>query len=880
MPPNHVRIPPRNTTSPSSNDLPVSSHRRASIGHWLPTVSIASGHRVRTNGQFLVSITKVHVPSSPLNWTFFIDATQPVLHNWRNKQPPPRAPSSPLGADLRAAIITRDPPRPGTLRSAAPVAFSVLKAARLLLISCLVVLFAVILAPSRSVLRLGSLAQQLRKTPLLSQIPLAQRFVSTMASEKFANPPQRPPVFNYTPEELSAGIDKIIETKRGVADNVIASTTPETATFQNTVQPLLRTDDETVGENFRICFLQNVHPDAAVREASLKADGKMRELGIELRMRDDIFQRVQAIYDNKASANLDTESATILDKEYTQYVLSGLRLPHGPARDHFKKQQLELSRLCLEAQNNLNNETGGVWFTPEQLEGIPKTDIDVGDLEKGTGDNEGKVKADFKYTTSTPLLKYAKNETTRRDYYIAETNKVNQNAPIFQTIIELRDETARQAGFKDHADLTISAKMAKDSEKVKSFLADIRTRVGDGGKKEIAVLRELKKQDYAERGLDFDGEIYAWDVGYYSRILKAKEYSLDENEVAEYFPMWKTFTGMLGIFEKLLGLHFVELDEAAKARLSPTGNAKDIVWHDEVVVMSVWNDEASGGEFVGYLFLDLHPRPNKYGHNANFSIGPGYVKADGTRNYPSTALVCNFSRPSQGRPALLKHNEAVTLFHELGHGIHDLVAKTKSSYCHGTAVMWDFVEAPSQMLENWCWTPDVLRGLSSHWKSGEKISTDLIDKLMKTKHLNEAMGTLGQIAIGTFDLTVHSPDSHEAVKKLNCGRLWNQLRGEITGVKGPEAVGYGMEWGQKHATIGHFVGGYDAGYYGYMYSKVFSTDMFYTAFKENPMDGEAGRRYRKLVLERGGSMDENVMLYEFLGREPNPENFYKDLGLA
>ncbi|KAJ4153750.1 hypothetical protein LMH87_010224 [Akanthomyces muscarius] len=701
-----------------------------------------------------------------------------------------------------------------------------------------------------------------------------------MASEKFANPPQRPPVFSYTPEEISATIDKIVASKRATIDKVVASTTPETATFENTMKPMLAHDDETVGENYRICFLQNVHADAAVRDASLKADGKIRELDIELRMRDDIFQRVKAIYNNRASANLDTESATILDKEYTQYVTKGLLLPPGPERDHFKKQQLELSRLCLESQNNHNNEMGGVWFTPEQLEGIPKTDIDVDELEKGTGENEGKVKLDFKYTTSTPLLKYAKNETTRRDYFIGEANKVNQNVPLFQTIVELRDETARQAGYRDHADITISAKMAKDSEKIKSFLADLRARVGDGGQKEIAVLRDLKKKDYAERGVEFDGQVYAWDIGYYSRILKETEYSLDENEVAEYFPMWKTFIGMLEIFEKILGLEFVELDEAAKARLSPTGNAKDIVWHEEVVVLSVWNDEASGGEFVGYLFIDLHPRPNKYGHNANFSLGPGYVKADGTRNYPVTALVCNFSRPSQGRPALLKHVEAVTLFHELGHGIHDLVAKTNTSYCHGTQVMWDFVEAPSQMLENWCWTPDVLRNLSSHWESGEKISKDLIDKLMRTKQLNEAMGTLFQILVGTFDLTVHSPGSHEAVKQLNCGRLWNQLRGEISGVKGPEDVGYGMEWGNKHATIGHFVGGYDAGYYGYLYSKVFSTDMFYTAFKENPMSGEAGRRYRKLVLERGGSMDENVMLKEFLGREPNPENFYKDLGLA
>ncbi|KAJ6789177.1 hypothetical protein PWT90_03301 [Aphanocladium album] len=770
-----------------------------------------------------------------------------------------------------------------------PLTLHFLKTTRLLLLSCLVVLLAVTLAPQRYILRIGSLAQQLRKTPLIRKIPIAQRFVSTMASEKFANPPQQPPLFNYTPESIEAKIDEIVALHRKAVDDVVASTTPETATFENTLKPILEIENLTHGDNFRACFVQNASPDAAVREASLKADGRMRELDIELRMRDDIFQRVKAVYDNQASANLDAESTTILGKEYKQYINKGLLLPPGPERDHFKKQQLELSRLCLECSNNHNNETGGIWFTPEQLEGIPQTDVDVDTLEKGTGENEGKVKADFKYTTSLPLLKYAKHEATRRDYCIADANKVssflraahvNQNVPLFQTIIELRDEAARQVGYKDHADLIISAKMAKDSEKVKSFLADIRTRVGDGGKAEIEALRELKKQDYAERGLEFDGEIYTWDISYYTRILKQKEYNLDENEVAEYFPLWKTFTGMLEIFEKILGLHFVELDEAAKARLSPTGNAKDIVWHDEVILLSVWNDEASGGEFVGYLYIDLHPRPNKYSHNANFNLGAGYLKTDGTRNYPVTSLVCNFSRPSKDRPALLKHGEVVTLFHELGHGIHDLVGRTKYTYTHGTFVMWDFVEAPSQMLENWCWTPDVLQGLSSHWETGDKISTELIGKLMKTKTLNEMMGNLTQVFIGTFDMTVHTPESHEAAKQLNCGRVWNQLRGEITGVKGPEDVGYGLEWGQKHATIGHFVGGYDAGYYGYMYSKVFSTDMFYTAFKANPMDGEVGRRYRKLVLERGGSMDENVILKEFLGREPNPENFYKDLGLA
>ncbi|KAJ2965485.1 hypothetical protein NQ176_g10594 [Zarea fungicola] len=360
-----------------------------------------------------------------------------------------------------------------------------------------------------------------------------------MASEKFANPPQRPPLFNYTPSQIAAAAEEVEASLRSAIDKVVASTTPENATFANTLQPILDNDSAILGMNQRICFMQNVHKDAALREASVKADGKLRELDVELKMRDDIFQRVNTVFRNRESANLDTESARILEKEHKSYEI-----------------QLEISRKSLEVQNNNNNEVGGSWFTPEQLEGIPKTDIDIDALEKGTGENEGKVKVNYKYTSSVPLGKYAKNATTRRDYAIDESNKVNENVPLFQSLIELRDEAARIAGYKNHADLIISAKMAKDVDKVKAFLADLRSRVEDGGKQEVNRLLELKKKDYAERGQEFDGEIYSWDIAFYSRLLKENEYSINESEVAEYFPTWHTFRGMLGIFEKLFGLKF------------------------------------------------------------------------------------------------------------------------------------------------------------------------------------------------------------------------------------------------------------------------------------------------------------------------------------
>ena len=301
---------------------------------------------------------------------------------------------------------------------------------------------------------------------------------------------------------------------------------------------------------------------------------------------------------------------------------------------------------------------------------------------------------------------------------------------------------------------------------------------------------------------------------------------------------------------------------------------------------------------MGYLYLDLHPREGKYGHAANFNLQPGFIDKNGKRRYPATALVCNFSKPTPTKPSLLKHDEVVTLFHELGHGIHDLVSKTTYSRFHGTNTVRDFVEAPSQMLENWCWTPSQLRALSKHWSylspqyaevwksnhtekpPSEVIPDDLINNIIKTKHVNDALANLRQLHFGTFDMRVHEPASHDAIEGLPISETYNKMRREISGLEGPESFGEGYEWGHGEATFGHLIGGYDAGYYGYLSSQVYSSDMFYSVFKKEPMNGDEGRRYRHTVLERGGSQDEMETLKAFLGREPSTEAFYRELGLS
>ncbi|KAF2261516.1 zincin [Lojkania enalia] len=721
-----------------------------------------------------------------------------------------------------------------------------------------------------------------------------------MAPEKYRKPPQLPPKFTGTPESLIADTKRLIDRSRRVQDTIVQDVTPETATFENVILPSALDDNEMSLESHIIGFYQAVSTDQKLRDASTEAEKLLDDFSIESGMREDVFNLVNIVLNKKNK--LEPESQRLLEKDHKSFIRNGLGVPAGPKRDRFKEIKKRLSEIQIIFQKNLNEENGGLWFTPEELDGVPE-DL-VTSLKKGEGENEGKVWLTFKYPDLFPTLKYANNAEVRKRVFIANENKCNQNVPLFREAVILRDEAARILGYSNHAEFKIEDKMAKTPKSVDDFLADLRTRLAPGGKKEIEKLLELKKQDLKERGLSDDGtdtHYFLWDHRYYDRLMLEKDFSLDQQKISEYFPLSTTIEGMLEIFQEIFGLAFIEIGGKDRDELSESGNGSDIVWHEDVQVFSVWDDDSEGNGFVGYLYLDLFPREGKYGHAANFNLQLGFIDENGKRRYPATALVCNFSKPTPKKPSLLKHDEVVTLFHELGHGIHDLVSRTTYSRFHGTNTVRDFVEAPSQMLENWCWTPSQLRSLSRHYSylsseyeaayyesSGEKkkpsesIPYELISSIISTKHVNDALFNLRQLHFGMFDMTVHEPSSHDDIQKLDITSLYNRLRHEISQLDGPEVLDSKNDWtwGNGQATFGHLIGGYDAGYYGYLYSQVYSTDMFYSVFKENPMNGMEGRRYRHTVLEKGGSKDEMSLLEDFLGRKPSTEAFYKDLGIS
>ncbi|KAK0124898.1 hypothetical protein ONS96_008776 [Cadophora gregata f. sp. sojae] len=356
---------------------------------------------------------------------------------------------------------------------------------------------------------------------------------------------------------------------------------------------------------------------------------------------------------------------------------------------------------------------------------------------------------------------------------------------------------------------------------------------------------------------------------------------------------------MLRTFQQLFGLAFVEIPSAESSGFSKYDGGEGLAWHEDVQLYSVWDSKDEGGGFLGYLYLDLYSRENKCSNPSNWNLQPGFVHENGTRHYPSTVLICAFSKPTPKKPTLLQHGEVVTLFHELGHGIHDLVSKTQFSRYHGTMTVIDFGEAPSQMLENWCWTPATLKSLSRHYSTlsegclrsweeqangnpppTETIPDEMIEKLIRAKNVN---GTLFQLRVlhpSVLDMMIHQPETHEALDQMNFSEQYNKIRKDLTGMGGPEVLGEGWEWGHGDGNMGHLVGDYDAGLYGYLYSKVFADDMFQTVFEKEPMDAKAGRRYRYAVLEKEGGQDEMKTLTDFLGQEPKMDAFFEDLGIG
>lgn len=665
------------------------------------------------------------------------------------------------------------------------------------------------------------------------------------------------PSWTHTPQQIKDDMKVLEKEARDLNDKVAKIEDP---TVENVLKPWKEFDDSFTRRELVLTFYQDMSTDKALRDAARDAENESRQTWVELLMRRDVYGVLKKLLVKlEADPNADADDLRFLKREVENFERAGLALPDDKF-ERVKAIKLELGKLLTEFSTNQNEEKDFIEFTLEELDGVPQDTIDG--FEK-IGD---KYRMTYKYPDVIPTMKYAHNQETRKRAFLGSQSKSPQNGPILEKMIKLRFELAKLLGYDTYSNYVLEQRMAKNQTNVLNFLNDLKEKLAPLGKQDLKRMLDFKNKDLKERGLPVQDKLYLWDNAYYNEKLLEKEYLVDNLKVAEYFPLTETLATMFSFYEKIFDIKVVKLSEDEL----PEG----ALWHKDAQLFAIYQNVARGekkNEYMGLLYLDLHPREGKYSHAANFGIDPGHENPDGSRHTPVTVLLCNFTKPTKEKPLLMMHSEVVTMFHELGHGIHNILSKTRYSTHHGTHVERDFVECPSQMLEYWTWLKDELKKLSRHYKTGEPMDDGLIDDLIRTKNVNLGLHNLRQLHFALFDMTLHTKTEEKDIEALDLFKLWNELRFELVGLDDDNNPTPG------YASFGHIAGGYESGYYGYLYSNVFALDIYYTLFKQNPMDIDNGIRYRDIVLKRGGSKDSMDNLKELLGREPNAEAFTKEI---
>lgn len=642
---------------------------------------------------------------------------------------------------------------------------------------------------------------------------------------------------------------------QGLADIAQIINNPQTPTFENTIEALERAGASLEIVNLTFSNLNSAETSKEMQELAKEISPKLSDYSNDILLNQDLFKKVEYVFKNTDISKLSPEQKTLLNNTYKSFVRNGSGLSD---EDKNKLRQLDkdIAHLCLVYSENVLEESNAfelVVTNEKDLAGLPEGIIEAA---KQTASEKGKDKAwvfTLDFPSYGPFMTYAENRNLREQLFKAygsKSFKNNQydNQKVLKDIAALRHQRAKLLGYSSHADFVLEERMAESPTKVYTFLNNILDNALPFAKKEMDELKSYSKS------LGFNDTLMKWDTAFYAEKLKKEKFAIDDELLRPYFKLENVIQGVFDTAKKLYGLSFNQRFDIP-------------LYHKDVTTYEVLD---ANGNFVSVLYADFFPRASKRQGAWMTSFNNQRI-VNGIDKRPHVSIVCNFTKPTESKPSLLTFNEVTTLFHEFGHALHGMCAKSQYGSLSGTNVFWDFVELPSQLMENWCYEKECLDLFAKHYQTGEAIPSEYIQKIVDSSNFQSGLATIRQIGFGLLDMAWHSqnPESINSVKEFETQVLSKiELMTPV-----PETC--------TSCSFSHiFPGGYSSGYYSYKWAEVLDADAF-EAFKEDGIFSQKiAQAFYENVLSKGGSEHPALLYKRFRGREADAKALLRRAGLV
>ncbi|MGO4821947.1 MULTISPECIES: M3 family metallopeptidase [unclassified Flavobacterium] len=673
----------------------------------------------------------------------------------------------------------------------------------------------------------------------------------TVLTSKFTTKYDTAPFSKIKNEDFLPAFKEGISLAKAEIDAIVQN--QDQPTFENTIEALDYSGSILDRISSIFFNLNSAETNDEIQKIAQDVSPLLSEFGNDIRLNADLFAKVKAVYEQKDQLNLTPEQTTLLDEKYKSFSRNGANLAEDK-KNKLREIDKELSKTSLQFGENVLAETQAfqLHITDEKdLSGLPEGTIEAAHSLAKSQEKEGWIFT-LDYPSYVPFVTYADNRELRKKMAIAFGSKGFQNNEFDNQqhvlkIAKLRFERAQLLGYATHAHFVLEERMAESPEKVKTFATDLLAKAKPAALREFAELTAFAKK------LDGIEQLEKWDGAYYSEKLKQELFNLDDEKLKPYFQLEKVLNGAFTIAQKLYGLTFTEVFDIDK-------------YHDEVITYEVTD---ANNELVSIFYADFFPRKGKRNGAWMTSFKSQYVK-DGINERPHISNVCNFTKPTETKPSLLTFNEVTTLFHEFGHGLHGMLANTTYPSLSGTSVYWDFVELPSQIMENWCYEPEALALFATHYQTGEMIPMEYVTKIKESASFQEGMATMRQLSFGLLDMGWHGQDP-TSITDLKAFETEQFADTQLY----PDVAENAMSTSFSHI----FQGGYSSGYYSYKWAEVLDADAFEYFQEQGIFNKEVADKFRDNILSKGGTEHPMILYKRFRGHEPSPDALLKRAGL-